>query len=332
MSEILIGKYYYHLPFYRQSKLFKNLGLELPDNTIAGWAMQSAEQLEPLGIALWRELGHIRALQADETRVKILEPDKKGYMFLYHSYLPDKRFVIFDFNLSRAGEIINERLKDFTGLLQTDGYSGYNTQRDREDVITFGCWDHARRKYTDVIKGCGNNKSGKAGQMLKKIAELYKVEAEIKDKSFSARKTARQERSTKILKVIKSFVDKINAPPNSLLGKAVTYTKNQWTELTRYVEHGEAQISNCWVENLVRPFAVGRRNWLFMGNEQSAQKAALIYSLIQSALLNDLDPRAYLEYVLNQVHRMRRREVDPATLLPHTIDRSLLEKSTDDKV
>jgi hypothetical protein len=109
-----------------------------------------------------------------------------------------------------------------------------------------------------------------------------------------------------------------------LLGIAVTYCKNQWPELIRYVDYGEAQISNCWVENLVRPFALGRRNWLFVGNEVSASRAGLLYSLIQSCKLNNIDPRRYLEYVLNQVHRMRRDEVNPSTLLPHRIDQSLL--------
>ena len=105
----------------------------------------------------------------------------------------------------------------------------------------------------------------------------------------------------------------------------MTYCKNQWSELIRYIDYGETQISNSWVENQIRPFALGRRSWLFVGNEVSASRAALLYSLIQSCELNDLDPRAYLEYVLNQVHRMRRKEVDPITLLPNTIDRDLLQ-------
>ena len=200
----------------------------------------------------------------------------------------------------------------------------YGEQRRREGIISLGCWDHARRKFADVVKVCGKNKSGKAGQMLEKIAKLYEIEAEIKDLPFDKRKAIRQTKSRPKLAAIKSFVYKINAPPKSLLGKAVTYCKNQWETLIRYIDHGEAQISNCWVENQVRPFALGRRNWLFVGNEHAAKKAALLYSLIQSCMLNDMDPRAYLEYVLNQVHRMRRKEVDPATLLPHTINRALL--------
>jgi transposase len=119
-------------------------------------------------------------------------------------------------------------------------------------------------------------------------------------------------------------LQKINAPPNSALGKAVQYAINQWKYLSNYVDYGEVEISNCWVENQIRPFAVGRKNWLFVGNEQSANKSALLYSLIQSCKLNQIDPRKYLEYVLNQAAKMRRKEIDPARLLPHHIDKSLI--------
>lgn len=327
LAEIILNKYRYHLPFYRQRKMFAQHPIALSDSTIAGWAMQSAEQLAPLGVASWKQLSMVSALQADETPVKILNPEKKGYMWLYHCYLPGKRFILFDFNLSRSGDVVNARLKDFKGLLQTDAYSGYSQQRKRKDIVSLGCWDHARRKFTDVVKACGNNKSGKAGKMLEKIATLYKIEKEIKDLPFDERKAIRQKRSKPHLESLYSFLHKINAPPKSLLGVAVGYCKNQWSELIRYVDYGEAELANCWVENQVRPFAVGRRNWLFVGNEKSASKAALLYSLIQSCELNDIDPRRYLEYVLNQVHRMRRGEIDPMSLLPNMIDPALLENN-----
>ena len=138
--------------------------------------MKAASQLAPLEDALWQQLTQVTCLQVDETPVKVLQPEKKGYMWVYHCYLPKQRFVLFDFNLSRGAKVVNERLKDFQGLLQTDGYSGYGTQRQRNDIITLGCWDHARRKFTDVVKACGQNKSGKAGQMLERIAKLYAIE------------------------------------------------------------------------------------------------------------------------------------------------------------
>jgi len=325
LAEVILNKYSYHLPFYRQSTMFAEHQMIIPDNTLGGWVMSSAEQLAPLGEAFWRQLSSVHVLQADETPVKVLNPEKKGYMWLYHCYLPGKRFVVFDFNLSRASAVVNERLKTFKGLLQTDGYSGYNTQRRRDDIISLGCWDHARRRFSDVVKAHGKNKSGKAGSLLEKMGKLYEIEKDCKQLSFDERKAIRQQKAKPILDTIDTYLSKINAPPKSLLGIAVTYCKNQWSELIRYIDYGEAELSNCWIENQVRPFAVGKRNWLFVGNEVSASRAALLYSLIQSCELNNIDPRAYLEYVLNQVHRMRRQEVDPAMLLPNTIDRELLK-------
>lgn len=324
LTEVILNKYQYHLPLYRQSKMLKDRGIQVPDNTLGGWIMKSAEQLTPLGEALWNELPLAKALQADETPVKLLEPEKKAYMWLYHSYLPNQRFILFDFNLSRSSEVVNERLKEFKGILQTDGYSGYNTQRHRADIVSIGCWDHARRKFADVIKASGKNKIGKAGMMLKKIAMLYKIEEDIKELPTEERKVIRREKSLPQLNGIHAFLYEINAPPKSLLGAAVTYCKNQWDDLIRYVEYGEAQLSNCWIENQVRPFAVGKRNWLFVGNELSAKRGALLYSLIQTCILNQMNPRSYLEYVLKQVHRIRRKEIDPAMLLPHRIDKNLL--------
>lgn len=324
VAEIILNKYRYHLPFYRQSKLFKSHGLLLADSTLAGWVMEAAERLSPLREAFYMQLVQVNVLQGDETPVKVLQPEKQGYMWVYHCYLAGKKFIVFEFSLTRSSSVVNERLKEFKGILQTDGYSGYEALRQREDIISLGCWDHARRKFADVVKAAGNNKSGKAGDMLEKIGKLYDIEREIKDLPFEERKVIRQEQAKPKLDAIYSFLQKINASPKTLLGQAVTYAKNQWETLIRYVDHGAAQISNAWIENQIRPFALGKRNWLFVGNEVSAQKAALLYSLIQSCELNNIDPRAYLEYVLQQVHRLRRKEVDPMTLLPNTIDQKLL--------
>lgn len=243
LSDIILNKYRYHLPFYRQSKMLKNHGIDIPDNTLAGWVMRSAEALEPLREAFWQQLATVTVLQADETPVKVLNPEKKGYMWLYHCYLPGKKFILFDFNLSRSSEVVNKRLKDFKGLLQTDGYSGYCTQRARPDVITLGCWDHCHRKFSDVVKAAGNNKEGKAGPVLEKIAKLYRIEQEIKDLPHDERKRIRRKKSKPKVDDIKNFVDKINTPPKSLLGIGVTYCHNQWSELIRYIDHGEAEIS-----------------------------------------------------------------------------------------
>jgi len=293
---------------------------------LGNWVMGAAEVLLPLGEALWEQFLRVGVLQADETPVKILKPDKQGYLWGYHSCTPLNRFIVFEFSLTRASVNVDQRLKDYKGLLQTDGYSGYNGQRNKEDVINVGCWDHARRKFTDVIKINGQNKTGKAGEMLNLIGKLYEVEREAKGKSFDERKQLRQEKAKPVLELIHSKLQKMNAPPQSALGKAVQYGLNQWLYLSSYVDYGEVEISNCWMENQIRPFALGRKNWLFVGNETSANKAALLYSLIQTCKLNNINARVYLEYVLGQSHKMRRKEVDPIVLLPQFIDKKLLAK------
>ena len=325
ITDIVIKKYEHHLPLYRQSKIFSGQGLDIPDNTLGNWVMGSAEVLFPLRDVLCEQFSKIHTLQADETPVTVLKPHKEGYLWAYHSCDPGNRFIFFEFNLTRGSEHPDRLLKDFQGLLQTDGYSGYNGLRKKEGVTNFGCWDHARRKFAEVVKINGNNKAGKAGEMLLDIGKLYEIEKDIKDFSAGDRKLIRQKRSKLILDLIFSKLQKIQPPPQSALGKAVTYCLNQWLYLCRYVDYGEVEISNCWIENQIRPFALGRRNWLFVGNEQSANKSALLYSLIQTCKLNDIDPRKYLEYVLNQAHKMRRNEIDPTSLLPQFINKDLLK-------
>jgi len=327
ITDVIIKKYEHHLPLYRQSKILSQQGFEIPDNTLCNWVMGAGDVLFPLGEAAWQQLMKIKTLQADETPVTILNPHKEGYFWAYHSCDPANRFILFEFTLTRGSSHVNRRLSGYQGNLQTDGYSGYNGLRNQLGIVNFGCWDHARRRFMDVVKINGQNKSGKAGEMLLLIGKLYQIEVEAKNKSFTERKALRQEKASRILELIHNKLQKIHAPPQSALGKAVQYCLNQWVYLSRYVDYGEVEISNCWIENQIRPFAVGRRNWLFCGNEQSANKSALLYSLIQSCKLNNINPRSYLEYVLKQAHKMRRKEIDPVTLLPQFIDKNLLQSS-----
>lgn len=325
ITDVIIKKYEHHLPLYRQAKIFSDQGLEIPDNTLGNWVMGAAEVLFPLKDGLYNQFSKINILQADETTVTVLKPHKTGFLWAYHSCDPKNRFIFFEFNLTRSSENPDSLLKEFKGLLQTDGYSGYNNLRKKEDIINFGCWDHARRRFAEVVKINGENKAGKAGEMLLHMGSLYAIEKEIKDFSMEDRKLIRQKKSKPILDLIFSKLQKIQAPPQSVLGKAVAYCLNQWPYLCRYIDYGEIEISNCWIENQIRPFALGRRNWLFVGNEQSANKSALLYSLIQTCKLNDVDPRQYLEYVLSQAHKMRRNEIEPTSLLPQFINKSLFK-------
>ena len=215
-------------------------------------------------------------------------------------------------------------MKDFSGLLQTDAYSAYKKIGSQAKVTHLGCWDHARRKFTDAIKANGNNKKSIAGDCLAHINKLYKIERSIKQSSDKIRYEVRQETAKPILEALFDTVKKVNQLPKSLLGMAINYLKNNESELREYVKHGHAHISNCLTENIIRPFAVGRRNWLFVGNEISANKSALLYSLIQTCKINKINIRQYLAYVLNQSHAMRRKEINPNSLLPQFIDPQIL--------
>ena len=325
VTEVVINKYQYHLPLYRQSKmLMQQVGADIPDNTLGNWVMAAADALYPLGTAMWEQIKKVKVLQADETPVKVLEQDKKGYMWGYHSCDIDNRFIMFEYSLSRGGEIPENRLSKYTGILQTDAYGGYNGLRANENIINIGCWDHARRKFADAIKVNNNNKTGLAGQIFALINKLYKVERDAENMSFDERYHLRQKDSKPILNEIYRILSGSSPFPKSLLGKAVYYAINNKTELIEYIEHGDAEISTCWIENKIRPLAIGRKNWLFVGNVVSANKAALLYSLIQTCILHGIDPRAYLNYALRQSHKLRRKEIEPASILPQFIDKALL--------
>jgi transposase len=323
IAEVMIRKYEQHLPLYRQSKIFAKLGAIIPDNTLGNWVMRGADTLMPLKDAFISQLTHVHVLQADETKVKTLKPSKQGFMWGYHSCDPGNRFILFEYAASRGGHVPCERLSAFSGILQTDGYAGYSQLQKRADIISVGCWDHCRRKFTDVVKVADKHKTGRAAQLLVLINQLYAIERDAVEMSVDERKAYRQAHALPILNAIHQDAMSINAPPKSLLGVAATYLKNQWERLTMYIQHGEALISNCWIENQIRPFAVGRRNWLFSGTPESANKAALIYSLIQGCHMHDINARKYLEYVLTHAHDMRRDPNLATALLPQFIDKTL---------
>jgi transposase len=322
IAEVITKKYEQHLPLYRQSKIFEKLGATIPDNTLGNWVMHAASALLPLERAAREQIRYVHLLQSDDTKIKTIKPNKDGYFWGYHSCDPGNRFIFFEYSPSRSAQIPNETLKDFTGLLQTDGYSGFNDLRKKSSVINFGCWDHCRRKFTDVVKVADKDKKGRAAQLLLPINKLYEIEREAKNMSIASRKIFRQENAKPVLDFIWEEISKIHAPPKSLLSVAVTYAVNQWTHLTEYINYGEVPISNCWIENQIRPFALGRRNWLFTGTPESANKAALLYSLIQTCRMNCIDPRQYLEHVLNLSNAMRRGDTSPTSLLPQFINKS----------
>lgn len=325
IADVIVKKLEHHLPWYRQAKIFLQDGLDIPANTICNWYLQSGRLLEPLEEALKSQLNNVNLLQADETTVKVLNPDIKGYMWIYHSYAVTNKFVLFEYNDSRSSNVVNTTLENFSGILQTDGYGGYAGIGRKASVIHIGCWAHCRRKFIEVVKL--SEVKGKAYNIVELIKKLYKVESEATEQnlSYEARKILRQEKSKPVLADIYVLLSQITASSGSALGKAVGYALNQWEYLTRYIDYGAAEIDNNWAENQIRPFALGRKNWLFIGNKDSAKVASFFYSIIHTCRLNNVDPRKYLIYVLSNAGKIRRKEIDPNAVLPQFINPKLLE-------
>ncbi len=326
LSEVIVNKFQYHLPLYRQAKMFASINAVIPDNTLGNWVMQAGDLLLPyIGEALWQAVLKVKYLQADETPIKLLKPNKKGYIWTYFAL--HQRLVVFEVAETRKGEIAENRLANFKGLLQTDGYAGYKNLRARKDIVGFGCLSHARRKFADVLKITKNN-TGIAAEFINKIKPLYSLEAKMKELacSFHTRKRLRQKQALPIFKELHAWLkqQKPKVPPNSKLGQAINYTLTQWKYIAAYLSHGMAEIDTNYIENEIRPIAIGKKNWMFMESITSGAINAFWYSIVASALLNGLNPRTYIHFLLMKVHDLRQGKIDAFTLLPHVIDKKLL--------
>ena len=225
LAEVAIGKYAYHLPLYRQSKMLAGYHVLIPDNTLGNWVVQSGTCLMPIYLALWKELLNLNYLQIDETPVQVLKAGKKGYLWVYLA--PHLGLVGFELSLTRSGTVAETRLSNYKGLIQTDGYGGYQGLRDRKDITGLGCLTHARRYFSEIFKITKNTK-GVAAEFIERVQTLYALESKMREQklSFHTRKRLRQKNAWPILKALKSWLknQQIKSPPNSQLGKAIQYT------------------------------------------------------------------------------------------------------------
>lgn len=330
LAQVITQKYHRHWPLYRQAQHYQAQGLGMSDGGLNQWVHRAAEALAPLREAFHQALTQMSYLQVDETPVQVLDQANQGYMWCYLSPAPAARFVLFDYTPDRRGQHVIDTLANFQGYLQSDGFSGYVQLRNDPQVQGIGCMAHCRRKFFELVK-VNPQQKGKAHQAVSWLNQLYKIERQARDQGLSAaeRQRLRQDQAQPILDKMGPWLEQSaqQVAPKSALGRAIQYARNQWSYLTAYIHAGEVEIDNNWVENQIRPFALGRKNWLFKGHKASAQRAALLYSLIQSCVLNQLNPYHYLTYVLNQVHAMRRNDMDPAVLLPHRIDPQTLGPS-----
>ena len=313
LAYIIVAKYCDALPLHRQEKIFSRYGGSITRATMANWLIRLSLQLQAI-INLMRD--HQREgfiTQADETRIQVLKETTKSinsdkYMWVTLGGPPGQPAILFDYDPSRRKEVPLRLLEGFTGYLQTDGYSGYTAVSKKEGLTQVGCWDHARRKFKDAQKSepkskKPNQKVSKATVALGIIRKLYAIEDKIKQLSAEEKRQKRQALSLPILTDLKDWLDKniTKVVPGSLIHTAMQYAINQWSKLVVYCDHGLINISNAGAENAIRPFTVGRRNWLFADTPKGAQASAIFYSLIESAKANGLEPFEYLCHLLKHL-------------------------------
>lgn len=308
LSHVLIGKYVDHLPLYRQQKQIKRLGVEISEKTICGWVTASCDLLTPLYEKLMQNVQQSGYIQADETPIKVLDKNKKsdthkGYYWVYHS--PVSNTVCFQYRKGRGREGPKEFLKDFRGAIQADGWQVYDNFEKREGIMLLGCLAHVRRKFEEAK----DNDTARAVHVLSEIQKLYAIErkARSEDLGFDEREELRNKESKPILHDLKAWLLD-NAPetnskvlPKSRIGKAISYALGIWHRIERYLEDGRYEIDNNWVENAIRPVALGRKNYLFAGSHEAAQRAAMIYSLLATCKKHDLEPSIWLTDVLTKI-------------------------------
>lgn len=318
LTQIVIDKYIDHLPLNRQMERLKREGVTLPYSTLTDWVSATAKLLEPLYEALKKEVLQSDYLHADETPLNVLDKDKKGtthrgYFWVYHSSLKD--LVFFDYQMGRGREGPKAMLEGFKGHLQTDGYSAYEIFSQNKDVTLFHCMAHARRKFFDAQ----TNDVERARHALAQMQLLYAVERRCKEEQLSEEQIyqARQERAVPILNELGEWMKKAyqEVLPKSAIGEALAYSLKRWKELMVYTTDGKLQIDNNAVERSIRPVAVGRKNYLFCGSHEAAQRSAMLYSLMGTCKLHDLNPFVYLSDVLTRIASHPINKIQD--LLPH---------------
>ncbi len=297
--------------------------------------MKTAQACEILINMMHEAILESHVMNIDETPVKVLkEPGRsKSYMWVFKGAPRGKPILLFHYDPSRSEDVVVSFLKDYTGIVQTDGYSGYGFLDDKRGILHVGCWVHARRKFVEVTKAAGKNKKnpgGNTGTALKYISKLYKIEKQAREKGLSADElyAERQSKAVPILEEFKKWLDATveKVPPKSLLGKAVNYALNQWHRLILYTEDGQVGPDNNAVENAIRPFVIGRKNWLFSCTPEGARASAAIYSLIETAKANDLEPYWYLKHLFERLPEAM-TEADFKALLPNQIGKEQIVNS-----
>lgn len=324
VAYVLAAKYCHHRPHYRTQRILRRRhGVELARNTFCHWDRVAADTLEPLYKLIHARLLRGGYLQADETPVRYLDPGKgkcsTGYLWVLHAPRRGIRGdILYQWHPSRKAACLDGLLGDWRGLLQTDAYAGYDSwTTGKQGIILVACWAHARRKFHEAFK---TGQTLAAGP-LAAIQRLYQVETALRRgcEEPGERARLRQERTAPVLQILKADLVTLRQRPEVLpkspLGSAIDYTLGLWGRLTACLEHGCLEVDNNLIENGIRPTAVGKKNWLFVGGETTGQRAAVIHTLVECARRHGHDPEAYLADVLGRLPAMTNRD-DLGALLP----------------
>ena len=343
LASIATAKYADAQPLYRQSTQFARIGFQASRQTLASWMVKSGELVQPLINLLRDRLLDSAYLQMDETTVQVLkEPGKTAqstsYLWVQRSGECAQPVVLYDYAPSRAGAVPVALLGTFKGYLQTDGYAGYHAVVAANGLTPLYCFAHARRYFTDALKALGLNPNklplippDKARRPLKAlnfIRHLYVIEQRIRTSTPEERLAARQAESVPVLKALRAWLDQLlpKVVPSSPLGKALGYLDRHWQGLGVYCADGRLEIDNNRCENAIRPFVTGRKNWLFSDTVHGAQASANLYSLIETAKANGLEPYAYLRHVFTLLPQAT-TVADIEALLPWGLDQHRLSLS-----
>lgn len=318
LAQLLISKYVDHLPFYRQVQIFKRHGVTLSESTISGWFKTVCKLLEPLYDEIQKQVLASGYINGDETPIPVQTSHKPGathtgYHWFYYS--PRSGLVIVDYQKSRSAQGPRDFLKNYKGVLQTDGYVGYEQFAHQEGITLLGCMAHARRYFEKAL----DNDKLRAEHALTQIQKLYAIERRAKEEGLKTDQLTelRQKLGLPVLQELKQWMDQEygQVPPKSSIGKALGYTLKLWSRLSRYTENGAWHIDNNLVENSIRPVALGRKNYLFAGSHDAAQWAAMMYSFLGSCKLNGVEPFQWLKNTLQVIQDIKVNQIH--TLLPN---------------
>ncbi len=341
LAYVATAKFVDALPLYRQGQQFARLGVELSRTTLASWVVRLGELVQPLINLLRDELLAQPYLLMDETTLQVLKepgrpPESKSYLWAQMSPASEAPIILFDYDPSRSGEVPKRLLAGFEGTLHTDGYNGYDAVVREQGLVHLFCWTHARRRFVDALKSLGLNpkrlparappKAQRILQALGFIKALYRIERRIRGKPPDERYRRRQAESVPVLDDLRTWLDETRPQilPGSALGEALGYLDNHWRGLVRYCDDGRYEMDTNGVENAIRPFCIGRRGWLFSDTVAGARSSANLYSLIQTAKANGLEPYAYLRYVFTELPKAN-SVADIEALLPLRVAPSQLD-------